>query len=85
MRGTIATACRRVGPGAGREVRPELGGVEYEFIVPPNTLAHVALDANAADVLFEGAQPSRRATQRSAGRRLFEFEPGTHRFRNGRR
>ncbi|MBI5432044.1 MAG: family 78 glycoside hydrolase catalytic domain [Planctomycetes bacterium] len=81
VRGTIASAWRRVDGEVGGEVGVV---VEYEFTVPPNTLASVALDATAADVLFEGAEPSKRTTQRSAGRLLFELAPGTHHFRVAR-
>lgn len=93
VRGEIHSAWRRVGLGAphGREGAGRDGGgqVEYEFSVPANTLAHVALECGADQALFEGAsgaeRASARATVRSAGSLLFELEPGAHRFRVGPR
>ncbi|MCK6446732.1 MAG: glycoside hydrolase family 78 protein [Planctomycetes bacterium] len=89
VRGTIDSAWRRLGDGESPGATPGARVIEYEFTVPPNTRANVALECGAGHGLFEGPhgaeQPSSRSTVRSAGRLLFELEPGTHRLRVGPR
>lgn len=88
VRGAIASSWRRLGAATGdpRDARGGTG-IEYEFTVPPNTLANVALECGAGEALFEagsgasaGERASERAVVRSAGRLLFELGPGRHRF-----